>query len=352
MKIISARWFVKSFFPLILIASSCSQHAPRNINRSFYYWKSVYEPGTYEKNNLSKLQVSSLYIKFFDVIWNNKTKTATPAAQIKFKDTSYTSLNIVPVIFITNETLINIDSANINSLSENIFALLTKIVTVYKVHNIHEVQFDCDWTASTKDKYFKLLNLLRSQLSKHNFSAVKISATIRLYQCKYLVKTGVPPTDKGMLMCYNMGNLKNSKTENSILESNELKKYISSLPEYPLQLDIALPLFEWKVLFRNNTYTGLIKDLPDSLLQHNASVTVHKNAYTFSKDAFIDNYSFKAGDMLRSEQSSYDEIIKVESIISSKLKTRNIHVILYHLDSLTLSKYTADELENIFDCMR
>jgi hypothetical protein len=336
----------------ILAISSCKQHKPRTITRAFYYWKSVYRLSDYERNNLSDLNVHTLFIKFFDVIWNDKTKTAMPAAKIQFKDSSYKSFNIIPVIFIANEVLVTANDSSMNSLADNICGLLKKMVDIYDIHNMQEIQFDCDWTASTKNKYFQLLTILRSQLNKSGFATEKISVTIRLYQCRYLTKTGVPPADKGMLMCYNMGNLKNIETKNSILESKELKKYISSLSNYPLQLDVALPLFEWKVLFRNRTYTGLIKELPDSLLQLSTSIIANKNFYTFLKDTMIENYAFKTGDMLRSEQSNYDEIVQAEKLISPKLKNESLHVILYHLDSLTLSKYTADEMENMFDDMR
>ncbi len=62
------------------------------------------------------------------------------------------------------------------------------------------------------------------------------------------------------------GQFKNPATNNSIIEHNELKKYISNLARYPLPLDVAFPLFEWKVLFRKGNYAGLIQKLPDSIL--------------------------------------------------------------------------------------
>ena len=67
-------------------------------------------------------------------------------------------------------------------------------------------------------------------------------------------------------------------------------------------------------------YIGLIKELPDSLLQHSSSVIVNNNRFTFLKDTIIENYSFKNSDVLREEQSNYDEIITVGKLIGSKLK--------------------------------
>jgi hypothetical protein len=179
---------------------------------------------------------------------------------------------------------------------------------------------------------------------------IRISATIRLYQCKYRSKTGVPPVDKGMLMCYNMGDLKNPETKNSILEAGELKKYISSLDTYPLELDIAFPLFGWEVLFRGNRFAGLINDLPDSLLQNNRAIQRKGGLSYVLSDTVIDRYSLKKGDMLREEQSDYQEIIRSCQFIEDKIKPADRSIILYHLDSLTLSKFSIHEMEAIFNC--
>ena len=143
----------------------------------------------------------------------------------------------------------NTDVAGIDELAGKICKLLASIYQ-NNLNKPYEIQFDCDWTETTKEKYFHLLKLARARLNQFGFSTAKISATIRLYQCKYLFKTGVPPVDKGMLMCYNMGNLKNPGTKNFILESYELRKYISSLNTYPLQLDVAVSdLFTGKFCF-------------------------------------------------------------------------------------------------------
>jgi hypothetical protein len=169
---------------------------------------------------------------------------------------------------------------------------------------------------------------------------------------KYANKTGIPPVDKGLLMCYNMGNLKNPVTDNSILEAAELKKYINSLSAYPLPMDIALPLFEWKVLFRNNNYTGLIQNLPDDSLKNNSSVKQSGNRYSFTQDTNVAGYSFLANDILRDEKSNYDEVLAAAKEIAVHLKNTRPRVVFYHLDSVILKKYTSHELQNVFNCFR
>ncbi len=303
----------------------------------------------YEKNILNQLKVHTLYIKFFDVDWDSLHQKVMPSAKITFRDPSYRGFNIIPVVFITNETLIHTPDAQIQDVARHITGLIGDIMWKAQMSRPTEIQFDCDWTAATKDKYFLLLKTAHEQLYNSGESKTLISATIRLYQCKYLTETGVPPVSRGLLMCYNMGDLKSPGTGNSILDPDVLKKYVTSIHTYPLPLDVALPLFDWKVLFRDGLYRGLVEGLPDSLLQHSPAVKQDHQRFTFLSDTTVAGYSFKKGDILRAEQSNYPDIIKVGDLLSEKLNTQDLHVILYDLDSLTLSKYTVHEMENMFD---
>ena len=338
---------VKLVLPaLVYFIFSCNdKKTARTVEPSFYYWKSVFKLTDFEKQRLDSLNVKTIYIKFFDVDWDNATQQPLPLAKISFADTAYRQFNIIPTIFITNECIQKIDSIQIQSIAEKVSALIKSICSLNNINNLIEIQIDCDWTASTKTKYFILLKTIK-QLNN-----LTISATIRLHQIKYVSKNGVPPVNKGLLMCYNMGNLKNPATKNSIIETEELKKYIDNLAAYPLPLDVALPLFNWKVLFRNNTYTGLIENLPDSVLT-GPLISKNGNRYLFLKDSLLSGYSFKKGDELRNEQSEYSEIISSAAAINQKLKNTTLRVSLYHLDSLILSKYSLHELETIYNSLR
>lgn len=341
------------FFCILVLVFAC--HRERTTHRAFYYWKSNFNIDTFEKKSVNDLAVKKLYVKFFDVSWNGHAERPEPAAKLRIDSASLrwmkqSGLELVPVIFITNETLDKIRPETINALGDRIAYLLKGTLEENLiVSGINEIQFDCDWTASTKDKYFELLNYLKVLPT---FSNKQFSATIRLYQAKYTGKTGVPPVSRGLLMCYNMGNLKDNKTYNSILQASELKKYIDNLNAYPLPLDIALPLFEWKVLFRRDQYAGLISNLPDSAIANTNLFKSFENRFESIADTTIYGYSFQKGDVLRVEKSNYDEIIKTAAALSSQLVTPDFTISLYHLDSLTLSKYKKDELENIYNSLR
>jgi hypothetical protein len=339
--------FILSLF--LFACNNAPKHNDRKIEPSFYYWKSNFKLSDIEKQTLDTLQIKTLYLKFFDVAWDDISSSPIPIVQVRISDSAYlhaSTLQIIPTIFITNECIFKIDSSQIKILAKKISLLTKSIITNNGLQNIREIQIDCDWTAATKEKYFSILNKLQA-LDK----AVIFSATIRLHQIKYLQKTGVPPVTRGMLMCYNMGNLTNVETENSILETKELQKYIGDLQHYPLPLDVALPLFDWKVLFRNGKFKSLINDMPDAVL-NTALFKKNKNVFTAVQDSIIFGYDIKKGDVLRNEQCDYDDILKSAQIINEKISNKSYRVSLYHLDTLTLKKYSTHEMENIFNALR
>lgn len=331
--------------PVILIFFSC--HSRPKAEHAFYYWKTTFAPTAAEKQALKTHDIGKLYVRYFDVTWDRSTQKPIPTAIIRIKDTSVPR-TIIPVVFITNETLLKADSGTISKLASNIPDLILQFNRQNQLGAPKEIQLDCDWTAGTRDRYFQLLAGIREWLRAHDQAPV-LSATIRLYQCKYHGKTGIPPVDKGLLMCYNMGNLKAPTANNSILDPEELKKYTGGLGTYPLPLDLALPIFDWKVLYRDNRYAGLVEGLPTPALSASPAISIKDNRYTFRQELDIGGYSFRQGDQLRDEQSDYDAIIEAAAAVSRRLKNKPSTIILYHLDSANLSKYSFNELETIFD---
>ena len=257
----------------ITIVSCNEKRKDRQIERSFYYWKSVLNLTEFERRRLDSLDVKTIYLKFFDVDWDEEGKKPVPVAKLQApRGKLQGGISIIATVFITNACIQKIDSSQIEKLAENIYSLIVEIKESIGLDSIPEIQIDCDWTETSKEKYFRLLNNIKLQITNSSSEAsakegTKLSCTIRLHQVKYISKSGIPPVDRGLLMCYNMGNLKDPATKNSILETDELKKYTGNLSNYPLPLDIALPLFDWKVLYRNNFYTGLIQNLPETAIR-------------------------------------------------------------------------------------
>jgi hypothetical protein len=337
------------FLCLVIPLSCCHPLSKRNSPevRSFYYWKSVYSLSGKEREYLHALRVNRLYVRFFDVTWDAQRGRAIPTAPIRFNDSFYLNFTIVPVVFLSNEVLARLDSAGVGALAGKIAGLAEQLREENRLPTPVELQLDCDWTAGTRDRYFSLLRNMRRWLDAHGQVSCPLSATIRLYQCKYRDLTGVPPVERGLLMCYNMGDMKNSRARNSILETAELEKYTYKLSSYPLPLDVALPIFNWKVFFHGGRYAGLVESLPTAAL-NNGAIRRSGNIYTFTRDTSLNGYSFATGDQLRDEQSEYDALAAAAQLVARQLKSPPGAVLFFHLDCSNLANYTTDELENIY----
>ncbi|MEO6646636.1 MAG: hypothetical protein ABIN89_09550 [Chitinophagaceae bacterium] len=258
----------------------------------------------------------------------------------------HSAYTIIPTVFITNECMQKLAATQVKALAGKILSLIKNITSVNNISAVQEIQMDCDWSAATKDNYFLLLQSIKGLLAGEN---TLLSVTIRLHQYKYSKRMGVPPVDRGLLMCYNMGNLKSFYIRNSILEPEVLKKYLTGGSGYFLPLDVALPIFSWKVLFRNKIYAGLIRELPSSSLNNNILIKRSGHNYEIQQATSIDGYSFQQGDIIRDEEITYEELKKATELLNEKLRTQQLRVVLYHLDSITLSKYSLNELETIFN---
>lgn len=335
------------YFLSFIILLSCHGNRPeRKIDRAFYYWKSVFRLDATEVKKLKRLQVNTLYVKFFDVDWDPVSQTPVPVAPLRAPSIQpLPGIEMIPVIFITNACMEKLDTSKVHSLAEKMVQLLQSINHQTFNANFLEIQLDCDWTPKTKETYFSLINALRK------VSGAPLSATIRLHQVKYVSGAGIPPVDRGLLMCYNMGNLREASTRNSIIDAGEFKKYTSRLGDYTLPLDIALPLFNWKVLFRHNEYKGLLREFPDSLLK-GPFVQQEDNRYRLLKDTFLFGYRFFKDDIIRMEESHYETIMEVAAELNTRLRNSTPRLSLYHWDSLLLSKYSDHELEAFYNSLR
>ena len=347
-------WLIVS--GLLFLTFSCVQQ-PREVTASFYHWKSHFDLTEVEKNYCHHLNVHKLYVRLFDVDWDEATHFPTPVGAI---DTfSKTGFEIIPTVFITNKTFLQLPDNQIDTLVQlvlnKINAYFIQSASLEKGKAFNEIQIDCDWTGTTRDRFFAFLKKLKILSNK------KISATIRLHQVKFKDKTGVPPVDAGVLMVYNMGNLEDTSTKNSILDVSILKTYITNLKKYPIKLDIALPIFSWGVVTRDGEVVKLINNLDDKQilatpLRKESSgqyelifKKLSNNHFEILKNTYLKGYYLYKDDQIRIENTADNLGILEQSadLISKNLDNPQLTVIFYHLDSLTLQRFRYEDLDNI-----
>jgi hypothetical protein len=333
---------------LIVTFILCSCHHPRRVNPSFYYWKTVYKNNPTEAAYLAHLHVKKLYVRIMDVGFDEMGETV-PISPVTFANKLPGDIQIVPVVFIVNDILKQADGRSLRALADHIVNFVNAKVQQSGKNGYHELQIDCDWTASTRENYFQLLDFIkRSSAAKFD----TLSATLRLYQLKNQTNCGIPPVAKAMLMCYNMGNLRKYGGQNSILDINELKKYLgNNISQYPMPVDVALPLFKWAVAFRNRQYIGISKSIKFAQLNDkNQFIFIGNLLYRAKTD--LPEYGLLKGDEVRWEEVPVADLQNTAGCIATLLKTNNLNLIFFHLDQETIAPYTYEDLEKIIHLLR
>lgn len=328
-------------FILVLLIQSCGTNTPpKDLTRGFYYWKSSFKITDADKKLLDTCRINKLYIKAFDVDWELSNRVPIIKAPVRFEEATPKNLELIPTVFITNQTLKQIAYDDVKSLADFIQANLKN---VWQAKVYQELQIDCDWTTSTRQKYFRLLEKLKQQNAGKT-----LSATIRLHQIKFAHKTGIPPVDKGMLMFYNMSDWKKPNIKNSIYDLNAASQYTATLSKYPLALDVVLPIFRWAVFYRNNRFITVVNKLDGATLSRQPFLKKDGNRYYVEKDTDAFGISLRKGDLIRAEEVAYEELLKGSKVLGKQISTQKLTFAFYYLDSEITSHYSHEQLCQIF----
>lgn len=336
------------FACIALLMTGCRIKPHHTVTPAVYYWKTVFAPTAYERMRLIDAGCNRMYVRCFDVSRDPATGAPKPVGVIRNLAGADASFRYIPVVFITQDVLRGLSAAETNTLAGQIASLVQSIFSPLPVPD--EIQIDCDWTTTTRDAYFSLLTALRRQ----PFMAGKsLSCTIRLHQIKYRLRSGIPPADRGLLMCYNMGSLKQPGSHNSIIDVPLAKSYLGDLDSYPLQMDVALPLFSWCLQFREGHLKGILRDVPpDAIINSPLFTNEGGPLFSCTADTVWHDYPFQKGDVVRVETSRQADVLELARYTAKSVRNDSLRVILFHSDSLTLAKHPTDDLEAIYGAFR
>ena len=333
---------VFSFIFSVLIISCNPKEV--SVEASFYYWKQSVKLSDDALNYMKYLDAQKVYIKYFDVAWNTMSNKSKPVAIVALnKEELPKNIEIIPTVFITNQTLSKSNDGQIEDLAVNLAEKIRQVNDENNIENLSEIQLDCDWTLSTKKKFFRLLELIRIQ-----FPNIQLSATIRLHQVKFYKKTGIPPVDRGMLMFYNMGDLSNPETENSILDLKTAEQYLVNFDNYELPLDVALPLFRWGVLKRRGRVIKLMNNLDFEDLKSEKYKSISPTEFEILENHYLNTLYLYKGDVIRIESVSIRELEETAKILNKHIKNKDRTITFYHLDDKVLQHYPKEDLAEDF----
>lgn len=300
---------------VIILTLSCTVES--QTHNSVYYWKTTFAPDSTELAFLAEHKIDRIYLHMFDVAieqnYANGSAEVVPIATTRFSAAVPGNVEIVPVAYITIEAL-RAMSGKEQMFANLIVDRLQAMCSYNECGKIREMQLDCDWTSGTKDSYSSLCRFVRDSLGKNG---ILLSVTVRLHQLREIP----PPADRGVLMLYNTGALKNPETKNSILDPNVVRPYLKQT-NYPIPIDYAYPVFGWGVKFKEGKFVSIVSEYD----------------------------AVKSGDeSIRKERPSYQEIMSVKKIVEEKLGKPSEGNILYHLDSEQLKNYTDYEINQILN---
>lgn len=222
--------------------------------QGLYFWRTALDISAADSAYMTTHHVARLYIRFFDVVERNGAPMPQGTLRIDSLHSTLKHREIIPVVYIDVESLRDLDDAAAGVLAER---LVTRVQQMCQTHHIawHELQLDCDWTAKTQDRYFALLRDVRARLQAGGY---RLSVTVRLHQ----LAMPEPDCDYGVLMLYNTGDFtrapEGAHPRNPIFDMRDAAPYLRHLAHYDLPLTPALADFSWPLLYRGDSFEGIL----------------------------------------------------------------------------------------------
>jgi hypothetical protein len=336
--------------PAVLIVAGldgCAKREP--IQRAFYYWKTRFELSPGQIQLLRQLGVGRLFIRFFDVGWDETAGQAIPVAPCQFERAAVPPAGIVPVIYLQNRVFLQLPPGQVPALARRVWRKTTAMAAANGMA-FRELQLDCDWTAQTRAAYFALVEQIRRNCSG---AGVTLSATVRLHQVKYPDRTGLPPVDRVTLMFYNMGRIRAGDGPMSIYNSADARRYAASIAGYPLPMDLALPAFGWTIHSRGGRVLALLSEIGQADLEGSGPfVRLTADRYRSGQSFFLHGAYIQEGDELRVEAVGPELALEAARLAASSMRAAEgpTTVTLFDLNERSMGRYRPEEYEKIYRC--
>ena len=322
-------------------------------SRAFYYWRTTFELTPSERKALVELHVDKLYVRAFDVApGSGEAPTFLGVVRVAPEQVLPPSIAVVPVVFVKNQVFADAEPGGERALAERVWneaAQLGKALGYARAFN--ELQIDCDWTDSTRARFFEFLRALRWVSAPRT----RLSATIRLHQIKFRERTGVPPVDSGMLMFYNMGRFSGDAQDRAIFDAQAAKRYLARLDDYPLPLDAALPIWSWTVQLREHEVVGLLQNTDLAELAGLDFVKPQPSqGFEVTRTTFLHGSLLREGDVLKAETLNASDLRQAAGLLGKNLApaAERRTVALFDLSERNLRRHGVDTLEQAYQVVR
>lgn len=337
---------------LAWLLTGCERLERRAPSRAFYYWRTTFELMPSERHALVELHVDKLYARAFDVAPGaGDTPTFLGVLRPAPAQAFPPDLQLVPVVYLKNQVFVSAKPGAERALAESVWNEAKKVGKALGAPAFNELQVDCDWTDSTRARFFDFVRALRHVSAP----GTRLSATIRLHQVKFRERTGVPPVDSGMLMFYNMGRFSGDPLERSIFDAEAAGHYLARLDDYPLPLDAALPIWSWTLQLREQQVVGLLQSTDPGELPALDFVTPQpSHGFEVTRTTFLHGSLLRQGDVLKGETLNASDLQTAADLLAKHLAPASDRrtVALFDLSERNLSRHGLRTLEQAFQVVR
>ena len=294
---------------IVMLAGCRRKESTAQPRRSVYCWQTTFAPNDSTVAAFIRHQrITHIYLRYFDVVMTNGTPM--PNASVNVVGRVPKGVTVTPVVYITNDCMKAIGQNHTEATD-----LARQMTSTLQLGPVNELQIDCDWTITTRRSYFDFLSTLRNLAHDQR---LQLSTTIRFHQ----LTQPVPPADRGVLMAYNTGDVRDINNRYPILDIADVKPYLRYLSTYQLPLSTAYPIFSWRVLFRGGHFVGIL----------------HSD----------DDYPILPGDKIIKRDTDLRHILEAHQTISELRPDAHDEIILYDLQTNNIKRFQASDYEKIY----
>ena len=301
---------------VVMLAGCRREEHTAQPQRSVYCWQTTFAPDdSTVAAFIRREHITHIYLRYFDVVLTNGTPM--PNASVNVTGRVPKGVTVVPVVYITNDCMkaIGQNHTEATDLANKILRRVGQMTSTLQLGPVSELQIDCDWTITTRRTYFDFLSVLRDLAHEQH---LQLSTTIRFHQ----LTQPVPPADRGVLMAYNTGDVRDISNRYPILNIADVRPYLRYLSTYQLPLSTAYPIFSWRVLFRGGHFVGIL----------------HSD----------DDYPILPGDKIITRDTDLRHILEAHQTISELRPDAHDEIILYDLQTNNIKRFQASDYEKIY----
>ncbi len=365
---------------LLALAALAWQQRPaegaRESKRALYYWRTNLAFDATDRRLADAMDVDLLYLRYFDVDWSDYHDMPVPVAPLQLPPQwpaggwgsvvpNKGPLQLCPVVYMTNRVFLKPHDPDklARQVGEKVAEISRTVVaghpflqgttiadierppiagsTLRSTISIRQLQIDCDWTEASRPYYFAFLTALKRQ-----YPQWQISCTVRMHQYKETGSGLYPPVDRAVLMCYNLAAVEQFRTRDAIFDTEILSTYLQAA-DYPVPLDLALPLFSWGAVFRDGRFRGLVRAVDFASASADPGlVQVRDNRFRFLADTTYAGIYIRAGDEMRIDEATAEELMTGVRQLKAAIPAANL--IFFDWNPQKIQDYGIDQLWDAF----